>query len=71
MKIMLIFGTRPELIKLAPMIIMAKSYPEIELITCSTGQHRQMLDQALTVFNIKPDIDLDVMTTDKELLFFF
>ena len=67
MKIMLIFGTRPELIKLAPLITMAKSYPEIELFTCSTGQHRQMLDQALTVFNIKPDIDLDVMTTNQSL----
>jgi UDP-N-acetylglucosamine 2-epimerase (non-hydrolysing) len=67
MKIMLIFGTRPELIKLAPMISMAKNYPTIELITCSTGQHRQMLDQALSVFKIKPDIDLDVMTVNQSL----
>jgi UDP-N-acetylglucosamine 2-epimerase (non-hydrolysing) len=67
MKIMLIFGTRPELIKLAPMINMAKADTSIELITCSTGQHRQMLDQALSVFNIKPDIDLDVMTSNQSL----
>ncbi len=64
---MLIFGTRPELIKLAPMIIMAKKNLSIDLVTCSTGQHRQMLDQALSVFNIKPDIDLDVMTANQSL----
>jgi len=67
MKLMLIFGTRPELIKLAPMIIMAKKNLSIDLVTCSTGQHRQMLDQALSVFNIKPDIDLDVMTANQSL----
>ncbi|MBT8537153.1 UDP-N-acetylglucosamine 2-epimerase (non-hydrolyzing) [Polynucleobacter paneuropaeus] len=67
MKLMLIFGTRPELIKLAPMIIMAKNDPSIELVTCSTGQHRQMLDQALDVFNIKQDMDLDVMTANQSL----
>jgi UDP-N-acetylglucosamine 2-epimerase (non-hydrolysing) len=67
MKIMLIFGTRPELIKLAPMISMAKIYPTIELITCSTGQHRQMLDQALSIFKITPDIDLDVMMVNQSL----
>jgi UDP-N-acetylglucosamine 2-epimerase (non-hydrolysing) len=67
MKIMLIFGTRPELIKLAPMIKMVGQDPEIDLITCSTGQHRQMLDQAMEVFNIKPDIELDVMTTNQSL----
>lgn len=67
MKVMLIFGTRPELIKLAPMIIMAKNDPSIELVTCSTGQHRQMLGQALNVFNIKPDMDLDVMTANQSL----
>jgi UDP-N-acetylglucosamine 2-epimerase (non-hydrolysing) len=67
MKLMLIFGTRPELIKLAPIIHMALSDPVIELITCSTGQHRQMLDQAMQVFNIKPDIELDVMTANQSL----
>lgn len=64
---MLIFGTRPELIKLAPIIHMALTDPAIELITCSTGQHRQMLDQAMQVFYIKPDIELDVMTTNQSL----
>lgn len=67
MKLMLIFGTRPELIKLAPMINMAKIDSEIELITCSTGQHRQMLDQAMQVFNIKPDIELAVMMANQSL----
>jgi UDP-N-acetylglucosamine 2-epimerase (non-hydrolysing) len=67
MKLMLIFGTRPELIKLAPMINMALTDPAIELIACSTGQHRQMLDQAMQVFNIKPDIELDVMTANQSL----
>jgi UDP-N-acetylglucosamine 2-epimerase (non-hydrolysing) len=67
MKLMLIFGTRPELIKLAPMINMALTDPAIELITCSTGQHRQMLDQAMQVFNIKPDLELDVMTANQSL----
>ncbi len=67
MKVMLIFGTRPELIKLAPMIIMGKNDSSIELVTCSAGQHRQMLDQTLRVFNIKPDIDLNVMTANQSL----
>ena len=67
MKLMLIFGTRPELIKLAPMIQMAHKDSEINLITCSTGQHRQMLDQVMKVFNINPDIELDVMTSNQSL----
>lgn len=67
MKLMLIFGTRPELIKLAPMIEMAHKDSEIDLITCSTGQHRQMLDQVMKVFNINPDIELDVMTSNQSL----
>jgi UDP-N-acetylglucosamine 2-epimerase (non-hydrolysing) len=67
MKLMLIFGTRPELIKLAPLIRMAKKDPNFELITCSTGQHREMLDQALNAFSIKPDIDLGVMAIDQSL----
>ena len=67
MKLMLIFGTRPELIKLAPLIEMAHKDSEIDLITCSTGQHRQMLDQVMKVFNIDPDIELDVMTSNQSL----
>jgi UDP-N-acetylglucosamine 2-epimerase (non-hydrolysing) len=67
MKLMIIFGTRPEIIKLAPVILMAKSMPEFEVITCSTGQHRQMLDQGLDVFGIKPNIDLNVMIHNQTL----
>lgn len=62
MKILISFGTRPEVIKLAPVVAEArKRAGQIDLVVCSTGQHRQMLDQALEAFNIKPDIDLAVM----------
>ena len=64
---MIIFGTRPEIIKLAPLILRAKIMPEFELVTCSTGQHRQMLDQGLAAFSIQPDIDLNVMTQNQSL----
>jgi UDP-N-acetylglucosamine 2-epimerase (non-hydrolysing) len=67
MKLLIVFGTRPEVIKLAPIIALAKCDPNIELITCSSGQHRQMLDQALMVFDIKPDIDLGVMAENQTL----
>lgn len=61
-KVMTIFGVRPEAIKMAPLILELQQYPEsIESIVCVTAQHRQMLDQVLEVFNIKPDYDLDVM----------
>ncbi|CAH1195563.1 MULTISPECIES: UDP-N-acetylglucosamine 2-epimerase (non-hydrolyzing) [unclassified Paenibacillus] len=61
-KVMTIFGVRPEAIKMAPLILELQKYPEsIESIVCVTAQHRQMLDQVLEVFNIKPDYDLDVM----------
>ncbi|GFN32722.1 non-hydrolyzing UDP-N-acetylglucosamine 2-epimerase [Paenibacillus xylaniclasticus] len=62
LKVMTIFGVRPEAIKMAPLILELQRYPEqIESIVCVTAQHRQMLDQVLEVFNIKPDYDLDVM----------
>ena len=67
MKLMIVFGTRPEIIKLAPVILMARSMPEFEVITCSTGQHREMLDQGMEVFGIKPDIDLNIMTQNQTL----
>ncbi len=67
MKLMLVFGTRPEVIKLAPLIEIAKKDSNLELITCSTGQHRQMLDQALDVFRVEPDIDLGVMKINQSL----
>ncbi|MBU3574769.1 non-hydrolyzing UDP-N-acetylglucosamine 2-epimerase [Polynucleobacter sp. UK-Mo-2m-Kol15] len=67
MKLLIIFGTRPEVIKLAPLIKLVQQEPNIEVVTCSTGQHREMLDQALMVFGIKPDIDLGVMEENQTL----
>lgn len=61
-KVMTIFGVRPEAIKMAPLILELQRHPEhIESIVCVTAQHRQMLDQVLEVFRITPDYDLDVM----------
>ena len=65
---MVIMGIRPEMIKLAPVIREAqRRVDKIELLICSTGQHREMLDQALTVFNISPSIKLDVMHENQTL----
>ena len=61
MKILTVFGTRPEAIKMAPLIQGLRAIESIELRVCVTGQHRQMLDQALAIFQIKPDYDLDIM----------
>lgn len=66
-KILLVFGTRPEAIKMAPLCEEAKNYPNIELRVCVTAQHRQMLDQVLDFFNIKPDYDLDLMKPNQNL----
>ncbi|MCQ4088117.1 non-hydrolyzing UDP-N-acetylglucosamine 2-epimerase [Saccharibacillus sp. JS10] len=61
-KVMTIFGVRPEAIKMAPLILELEKHPDqIESIVCVTAQHRQMLDQVLEVFKITPDYDLDVM----------
>lgn len=60
-KVMTIFGTRPEAIKMVPLVLELRKHPEIESIVCVTAQHRQMLDQVLDLFEIKPDYDLDVM----------
>ncbi len=67
-KVMTVFGTRPEAIKMAPLAIELKKYDEIESIVCVTAQHRQMLDQVLEIFNIKPDYDLDIMKTRQTLV---
>ena len=67
MKVMTIFGTRPEAIKMAPLVKELKSRKEIECIVCVTAQHRQMLDQVLKTFNIKPDYDLDIMQQGQTL----
>lgn len=60
-KVMTVFGTRPEAIKMAPLALELKKYNEIESFVCVTAQHRQMLDQVLDIFKIKPDYDLDIM----------
>ena len=66
-KVMTIFGTRPEAIKMAPLVNELKTRKEIETIVCVTAQHRQMLDQVLNVFNIKPDYDLNIMKDGQTL----
>ena len=67
-KILIVFGTRPEAIKMAPVIHELKKYKnDFELKICVTGQHRKMLDQFLTIFNIQPDFDLDIMKIDQDL----
>ena len=60
-KVMTVFGTRPEAIKMAPLVKELKNYNEIETVVCVTAQHRQMLDQVLDIFEIKPQYDLDIM----------
>jgi len=60
-KVMTIFGTRPEAIKMAPLVNELKKDEQIETIVCVTAQHRQMLDQVLRIFQIKPDYDLNIM----------
>lgn len=60
-KVMTVFGTRPEAIKMVPLVLELRKHAEIETVVCVTAQHRQMLDQVLELFNVKPDYDLDVM----------
>lgn len=67
-KVMVVFGTRPEAIKMCPLVKELKSRKNLETIVCVTGQHRQMLDQVLQAFDIKPDYDLSIMK-DKQTLF--
>lgn len=67
-KIMMVFGTRPEAIKMAPLYHALKAQTdEFETVLCVTAQHRQMLDQVLNVFDMKPDIDLNLMTPGQDL----
>lgn len=67
-KIMLVFGTRPEAIKMAPLVRELQKYPkDFETVICVTGQHREMLDQVLRIFDIKPDYDLDIMRQGQDL----
>jgi UDP-N-acetylglucosamine 2-epimerase (non-hydrolysing) len=66
-KILSVFGTRPEAIKIAPIVRALKETPEVESRVCVTAQHRQMLDQVLELFQIKPDYDLDLMRDNQSL----
>lgn len=66
--VMLVFGTRPEAIKMCPLVNELKTRKGIKTVVCVTGQHRQMLDQVLDVFNVVPDYDLSIMK-DKQTLF--
>lgn len=67
-KILVVFGTRPEAIKMAPVISALKDYPEFETRVCVTAQHRDMLDQVLSLFEIAPNYDLDLMTSGQTLV---
>ena len=67
-KIMLTFGTRPEAIKMCPLVNRLKKEPEFEVVVCTTGQHAQMLAQVLDVFGVTPDYDLHIMK-EKQTLF--
>ena len=65
---MLVFGTRPEAIKMCPLVMEFRKYPEdFETVVCVTGQHREMLDQMLKIFEVKPDFDLDIMKQGQDL----
>ena len=67
-KIMLVFGTRPEAIKMCPLVKEFQKYPEdFETIVCVTGQHREMLDQVLKIFEVTPDYDLNIMKQGQDL----
>ena len=66
-KVLLVFGTRPEAIKMAPLVIALRNSPAFEVKVCVTGQHRQMLDQVLTLFDITPEYDLNLMKPGQDL----
>lgn len=67
LKVMTVFGTRPEAIKMAPLVKVLEQREEIESIVCVTAQHRQMLDQVMDIFNIRADFDLDIMKSGQTL----
>lgn len=67
-KIMLVFGTRPEAIKMCPLVKEFQKYPsDFETVVCVTGQHREMLDQVLRIFDVVPDFDLNIMKQGQDL----
>lgn len=67
MKIMIVFGTRPEAIKMAPVVQAVRKMDGVACRVCVTGQHRHMLDQVLQLFNVEPDYDLNVMQSNQDL----
>ena len=67
MRVLVVFGTRPEAIKMAPLVKVLKKDTSFETFVCVTGQHREMLDQVLELFEIKPDYDLDIMKKGQDL----
>ena len=65
---MLVFGTRPEAIKMCPLVkALQERADEFQTIVCVTGQHREMLDQVLSIFEVKPDYDLNIMKQGQDL----
>lgn len=67
MRVLSVFGTRPEAIKMCPLVLELKKYKDIETMVCLTGQHRQMLDQVMKVFNVEADYDLSIMKVGQTL----
>jgi UDP-N-acetylglucosamine 2-epimerase (non-hydrolysing) len=68
LKVLSVFGTRPEAIKMAPVVKELEKHPEaFKSVVCVTAQHRQMLDQVLNLFDIKPDYDLNIMKPGQDL----
>ena len=66
-KVMSVFGTRPEAIKMAPLVLELQKHPEIESIVCITAQHREMLDSVMDCFGIRADYDLNIMKQGQDL----
>ncbi|WP_338156852.1 UDP-N-acetylglucosamine 2-epimerase [Aeromonas salmonicida] len=66
-RVLIVFGTRPEAIRMAPVIKAFRRHPSIKVAVCVTGQHRQMLDHVLGLFDIRPEFDLDIMTHGRDL----
>ena len=67
LKVMSVFGTRPEAIKMSPLVLELQKRPEIQSMVCVTGQHREMLDSVLDIFGVKPDYDLNIMRPGQTL----
>ena len=67
LKVLTIFGTRPEAVKMAPVVQQLRATPGVEAVVCVTAQHRQMLDQVLHLFQLQPDYDLNVMRPGQSL----